>query len=209
MPEQANFVLFLAAALVLALTPGPGILYVLARSIGGGTGTGIASTGGTALGGCGQVIAAAFGLSALIATSAAAFTVVKLAGAAYLIVLGLRTLLAREDDTMVAGVAQDGRWRAFGQGILTELLNPKTAIFFLAFIPQFITPGDRAFAQFVLLGTIAVLLNTGVDLAVAILAGPIAARLRRSPRLRRGQRYGAGGVLIALGVSAGVAGKDG
>ena len=209
MPDHANFALFFAAALILALTPGPGILYVLARSIGGGTGTGIASTGGTALGGFGHVLAAAFGLSALIAASASAFTVVKLAGAAYLIILGFRTLLAREDATIATGMAQDGRWRAFGQGIVTELLNPKTALFFLAFIPQFITPGAQAFAQFVVLGTIAVLLNTGVDLIVALLAGPIATRLRRSSRLRRGQRYGSGGVLIALGVSAGVAGTSG
>lgn len=209
MPGQSNLGLFFVAALILALTPGPGILYVLARSVGGGTGAGIASAGGTALGGFAHVIAAALGLSALLAASSSAFTVVKLAGAAYLIVLGVRTLLSREAATIATGAPHGGKWRALGQGIITELLNPKTALFFLAFVPQFITPGAGTFAQFIVLGTIAVLLNTSVDLLVALLAGPIAARLRRGPRLRRGQRLCSGGGLIALGISAGVAGKNG
>ncbi len=209
MPGQSNLGLFFVAALILSLTPGPGILYILARSVGGGTGAGIASAGGTALGGCAHVIAAALGLSALLAASSSAFTVVKLAGAAYLIILGVRTLLSREAATIATGTPPGGKWRAFGQGIVTELLNPKTALFFLAFVPQFITPGAGTFAQFIVLGTIAVLLNTSVDLLVALLAGPIAARLRRGPRLRRGQRLCSGGGLIALGISAGVAGKNG
>ncbi len=209
MPDATSFGLFFVAALVLAATPGPGMLYVLARSVGDGLGAGLASTGGTALGGRCHVLGAALGLSALLAASSAAFTVVKLAGAGYLIYLGVRTLLAGDDATIATGAASGGWRRAFGQGIVTEVLNPKTALFFLAFVPQFIAPGGDVFAQFLVLGAVAVLLNTGADLLVAILASPITARLRRSPRLRRGQRLGSGGALIALGVTAGVTGKGG
>ena len=199
--------LFFAAALVLAATPGPGMLYVLARSVSGGLRAGLASSGGTAIGGLCHVIAAALGLSALLTASSAAFTIIKLAGAAYLIYLGLRTLLAHDDAEVATAIAESNTRRAFGQGIVTELLNPKTALFFLAFIPQFIVPGEHVFVQFLALGTLSVALNTTADLVVALLAGPIAARLRRSPRLRRGQRYASGGALIALGISAGVSGK--
>lgn len=199
--------LFFAAALILAATPGPGMLYVLARSVSGGLRAGLASAGGTALGGVCHVVAAALGLSALLAASSAAFTVVKLAGAAYLIYLGLRTLLAHADPALTTEAGEGSARRAFGQGIITELLNPKTALFFLAFVPQFIVPGEYLFVQFLALGTLSVTLNTSADLVVAVLAGPIATRLRRSPRLRRGQRYCSGGALIALGVSAGVSGK--
>ena len=200
--------LFFAAALLLAVTPGPGMLYVLARSVGGGLRAGLASSGGTAIGGLCHVVAAALGLSALLAASSAAFTVVKVAGAAYLIYLGIRTLLAHDDPRPEVAAGGDSAQRAFGQGIITELLNPKTALFFLAFVPQFIVPGEDVFAQFLALGTLSVALNTTADLVVAALAGPIATRLRRSQRLRRGQRYCSGGALIALGVSAGVSGKS-
>ncbi|HEY8600576.1 MAG TPA: LysE family translocator [Thermomicrobiales bacterium] len=200
--------LFFAAALILAATPGPGMLYVLARSVSGGLGAGLASSGGTAIGGLCHVIAAALGLSALLATSSAAFAVVKLAGAAYLIYLGLRTLVTHDDPALTTETNGGSVRGAFGQGIVTELLNPKTALFFLAFVPQFIVPGEHVFVQFSALGILAVALNTSADLVVAILAGPIAARLRRSPRLQRGQRYASGGALIALGISAGVSGKS-
>ena len=200
--------LFFAAALILAATPGPGMLYVLARSVSGGLRAGLASSGGTAIGGLCHVVAAALGLSALLAASSAAFTIVKLAGASYLIYLGLRTLLTHDDAALATETLAGGARRAFGQGIITEILNPKTALFFLAFVPQFIVPGEHVFVQFLALGTLSVALNTSADLVVASLAGPIAARLRRSPRLRRGQRYASGGALIALGISAGVSGKS-
>ena len=198
---------FFAAALVLAATPGPGMLYVLARSISGGLRAGLASSGGTAIGGLGHVVAAALGLAALLAASSAAFTVVKLVGAGYSIYLGLRTLLTHDGAELTTEASVSRTRRAFGQGIVTELLNPKTALFFLAFVPQFIVPGEHVFVQFLALGTLSVALNTTADLVVAILAGPIATRLRRSPHLRRGQRYASGGGLLALGVSAGVSGK--
>jgi threonine/homoserine/homoserine lactone efflux protein len=200
--------LFFAAALVLAATPGPGMLYVLARSISGGLRAGLASSGGTAIGGLCHVTTAALGLSALLAASSAAFTVVKLAGAAYLIYLGLRTLLSHDDAEITTAASAGSTRRAFGQGIVTELLNPKTALFFLAFVPQFIVPGEHVFVQFLALGTLSVALNTTADIVVAILAGPIATRLRRSVRLRRRQRCASGGALIALGISAGVTGKS-
>jgi len=199
MPGTAAFGLFLTAAVILAITPGPGIFYVLTRSISGGRRAGIASALGTAVGGLGHVLAAALGLSAVLATSAFAFSAVKFFGAAYLIYLGIRTLLRGEDSLLAGAMQPNGMQRTFLQGITTEVLNPKTALFFLAFIPQFIDPQGWIVAQFVLLGCISVLLNTSVDFVVAALAGPIGRRLAESIRLRRGQRIFSGCGLIALG----------
>src|SRR5689334_4953933 len=140
MPDIANFAVFLTAAVILALTPGPGIFYVLARSLQGGRPAGLASAGGTALGGLVHVLAAALGLSVILATSALAFDLVKYAGAAYLLYLGIRTLLRKDDGGAVALGTPGSTRRAFYQGIVTEALNPKTALFFLAFIPQFVNP---------------------------------------------------------------------
>jgi threonine/homoserine/homoserine lactone efflux protein len=195
----AAFGLFLTAAVILAITPGPGIFYVLTRSISGGRRAGIASALGTAVGGLGHVLAAALGLSALLATSAFAFGAVKLLGAAYLIYLGIRTLLRGEDSLLASAMQPSGMRRTFLQGITTEALNPKTALFFLAFIPQFIDPQGWVVAQFVLLGCTSVLLNTSVDFVVAALAGPIGRRLAESIGLRRGQRIFSGCGLIGLG----------
>jgi threonine/homoserine/homoserine lactone efflux protein len=199
MPTTPAFGLFLAAAVTLALTPGPGIFYVLTRSLKGGRREGVASALGTAVGGMGHVVAAALGVSALLATSAMAFDLVKFAGAAYLVYLGIRTLLSGDGEVIAAIVSPGGTRRAFGQGIVTEVLNPKTALFFLAFIPQFITPERPVIPQFLLLGCISVGLNTGVDFVVAAFAGPLGGWLRRSARLRRGQRYATGCAMIGLG----------
>jgi threonine/homoserine/homoserine lactone efflux protein len=199
MPGTAAFGLFLTAAVILAITPGPGIFYVLTRSISGGRRAGIASSLGTAVGGFGHVLAAGLGLSAVLASSAFAFEAIKFLGAAYLIYLGIRTLL-RGEESLLAGVLQpSGMRRTFLQGITTEALNPKTALFFLAFIPQFVDPQGWIVAQFMLLGCISVVLNTSVDLVVAALAGPIGRRLQENYRLRRGQRIFSGCGLIALG----------
>jgi threonine/homoserine/homoserine lactone efflux protein len=205
MPAPVAFGVFLSAAILLAVTPGPGIFYVLARSLKGGARDGIASTAGTAIGGLGHVVAAAFGLSALLATSALAFGMVKYAGAAYLIYLGVRTLLAREPAAHETSVPAESTRRILMQGVVTELLNPKTALFFLAFIPHFINPAGPVAPQFILLGSISVLLNSSADLLVATFAGPIGRALRVSARLRRGQRWFTGSALIALGVYAAVA----
>jgi threonine/homoserine/homoserine lactone efflux protein len=199
LPDPISLGLFFAAAVALAITPGPGIFYVLTRSLKGGRGEGYASAFGTAVGGLFHVVAAAFGLSAILATSAVAFNIVKILGAVYLIYLGVRTLL-RKDETFAFDLsASSQNRRAVYQGILTEMLNPKTALFFLAFIPQFVNPQGTVVTQFIFLGCISVFLNTSVDVVVATLAGPIGQQLRKRARLRKAQRLFTGGSLITLG----------
>jgi len=185
------------------------MLYVLARSLGGGTRVGLRSTLGTAAGGMGHVTAATIGLSALLMTSALAFEVVKLAGAAYLIVLGVRTLLSlRGTDADTVPDADQAARGAFRQGVLTELLNPKTALFFLAFLPQFVQADRGPVAlQIAVLGTFTVLLNSCSDLGVAAAAGPLGSLLQRRPHLLRRQRAVSGCALIALGGYAAATGS--
>jgi threonine/homoserine/homoserine lactone efflux protein len=193
-----RFLLFIAAALVLAITPGPGMFYVLARSLAGGRREGILSSLGTFVGGFFHVLAAALGVSALLAASAVAFHTVKYAGAAYLVWLGIRMIRTRNAE-MIAAEAQPSQG-AFRQGILTEVLNPKTALFFLSFIPQFIAPErSHVFLQFLILGTLSVVLNTAADLFVVVLASPLERKLRTSVQFRRGQRVGSGLGMIGLG----------
>src|SRR4030081_1005689 len=172
MIDSHHFLLFLAAALVLAITPGPGIFYVLARTLAGGRREGIESSLGTFFGGLFHVFAAALGVSAILAASAVAFHTVKYSGAAYLVWLGIRMIRDRnaEMPAQTAAPAQG----SFRQGILTEALNPKTALFFLSFIPQFVSrQSGHAFAGFVVLGLISVALNTAGDLFAVTLAAPL------------------------------------
>lgn len=164
-----SFLAFLFAAIVLAVTPGPGIAYVLARTVAGGRAEGLASCLGTGLGGMLHVIAAALGLSLLLAQSAVAFALVKYLGAAYLVYLGLRLLLSKAQTLAVDRVAASGPRRALTEGIVVEALNVKTALFFLAFLPQFVPPGAALVPQLVLLGSLCVALNTLVDV-IAVLA---------------------------------------
>ncbi len=164
-----SFLAFLFAAIVLAVTPGPGIAYVLARTVAGGRAEGLASCLGTGLGGMLHVIAAALGLSLLLAQSAVAFALVKYLGAAYLVYLGLRLLLSKVQTLAVDRVAASGPRRALTEGIVVEALNVKTALFFLAFLPQFVSPGAALVPQLVLLGSLCVALNTLVDV-IAVLA---------------------------------------
>jgi threonine/homoserine/homoserine lactone efflux protein len=200
MPDHAHLTAFLAAALVLAITPGPGIFYVLARSLGEGTRVGVRSTLGTALGGLCHVVGAALGLSTLLMTSATAFEVVRYAGACYLVFLGVRTLLGLRGATPDAPPTRSGIGDAFRQGVLTELLNPKTALFFLTFLPQFAQPERGAVAlQLLALGCVSVALNSAADLAVAVVAGRLRTGLRAGSRWVRRQRALAGVALIALG----------
>ena len=196
--DAHRFLLFLAAALVLAVTPGPGIFYVLARSLAGGRREGVHSALGTFIGGLSHVLAAALGISAILAASAIAFHTVKYAGAAYLVWLGIRMIRTRNAE--LTSLAATPSQNAFRQGILTEALNPKTALFFLSFIPQFIAP-DRShiFLQFVLLGSISVVLNTTADLIVVQLAVPLERKLKHSARFRRRQRVASGIGMIGLG----------
>jgi threonine/homoserine/homoserine lactone efflux protein len=201
MVDSSKLALFLTAAFLLAVAPGPGMLYVLARSLAGGRREGVLSSLGTLVGGMVHVVAAAAGVSAVLARSAVAFAAVKYAGAGYLCFLGIRMILdmRRENGALPAAALQKSR-NPFRQGIATEVLNPKTALFFLSFIPQFV---DRAaghvFSQFVVLGMISVILNTSADLVVAMFAGPLGGRIRSSARFRRTQRTATGAIMIGLG----------
>lgn len=209
MIQPDAFLIFLSAALVLAITPGPGILYVLTRSLKGGRAEGYLSSLGTALGGLFHVFAAALGVSVLLASSALAFSLVKYLGAGYLVYLGVKTLL--ESRTVLVDTAQTNQAqtlrRVFWQGVTVEALNPKTALFFLAFIPQFISPEANVFLQFALLGSLSVTLNTCADLIVASLAGPIGKALSQRPNLQRTQRVATGVGLIGLGAYVALAGE--
>ncbi|MEM9003321.1 MAG: LysE family translocator [Cyanobacteria bacterium P01_F01_bin.86] len=208
MPDVATLGVFLTAAFILSITPGPGILYTLARTLHGGKAAGMASVMGLFIGGLFHVIAAAVGVSSLLMTSAIAFTVVKYAGAAYLIYLGLRTLLGKDaaPHSTVNALTPRRHINVFSQGVLTEVLNPKTALFFLAFIPQFIhVANGNIFTQFLVLGLLTALLNLAIDLTVVTFAGPLGQRLRTSYRFRQGQRLASGFTLIGLGTYVAVA----
>jgi threonine/homoserine/homoserine lactone efflux protein len=160
---------FLIAAVVLAITPGPGIAYVVARTVAGGRSEGLASCFGTGLGGLVHVLAAAFGLSLVIAQSAWAFNLLKYLGAAYLLYLGIRMLLRKDAVGQTQVVESQGPRRALLEGILVEALNVKTALFFLAFLPQFVVATEALVPQMVLMGCICVFLNTLVDV-IAVFA---------------------------------------
>ena len=199
MPDTGSLLLFLAAALVIAVTPGPGIFYVAARTLSGGRTEGLASILGTALGGMVHVIAGAAGVFALVMASAEAFTLLKLAGAAYLLWLGISTWRSADDLPQAGPAPRLGARKALRDGVAVEALNPKTAAFFLAFLPQFVDPSGSVAAQFVLLGLISVCLNSLADLVVLHFA--IALRATAQPRLMRRMRQGSGAVLCALGLS--------
>ena len=200
-----TFIAFLAAAIVLALTPGPGIAYVVARTVAGGRAEGLASCLGTAIGGLAHVLAAAAGLSVLVAQSAEAFAVVKILGAAYLIVLGIRMLRQRvpaQAATAAPGVTARGARRALIDGIVVEALNVKTALFFLAFLPQFVSADSPLVPQLVLMGGLCVALNTLVDVAAVLAAHRLlasgaarAARARWMTRLSGATMLGLGAML--------------
>jgi threonine/homoserine/homoserine lactone efflux protein len=197
--DSVRLLVFLSAALLLAIAPGPGMLYVLARTLAGGRREGLFSSLGTFLGGTVHVLAAAVGVSIILARSAAAFATVKYLGAAYLCFLGLRMILDARKDSDIA-VELPARRNPFWQGVATEVLNPKTALFFLSFIPQFVDrAGAHVFLQFVVLGTVSVTLNTTADIVVTMLAGPIGQRFRESARFRGRQRTLTGAFMIGLG----------
>jgi threonine/homoserine/homoserine lactone efflux protein len=216
--DSTRFFLFLTAAVLLAIAPGPGMLYVLARSLAGGKREGVLSALGTFFGGMVHVLAAALGVSIILAKSAAAFATVKYVGAAYLCFLGVRMIWdARKDDASavdaakkITGNDEDGSKATHGsartarnplwQGVATEVLNPKTALFFLSFIPQFVDRSSgHVFLQFVALGSLSVMLNTTADLIVIALAGPLGEKIRSSATFRRRQRTLTGAIMIGLG----------
>ncbi|MEP6886033.1 MAG: LysE family translocator [Gammaproteobacteria bacterium] len=198
MIDRAHFLIFLSAAVILAISPGPGMIYVLARSLRGGRAIGLASCFGTAAGGMVHVVAAGLGLSVILARSASTFLAVKYLGAAYLLYLGFRTLTAR-DSALPAATVQEDAGRPFWQGMLTEVLNPKTALFFLALIPQFIDHTAALVPQFLALGALSVTLNTMADIAVVLAAGRLERRLKSSRLWQRRQRQVSGIALVGLG----------
>jgi threonine/homoserine/homoserine lactone efflux protein len=204
MPDATTFALFAVACLAFLAIPGPSVFYIVTRSLVQGRRAGVMSMLGVQTGGLVHVVAAAFGLSALIASSAAAFTVVKYAGAAYLVFLGLRKLLGAEDDEPELPSARASVARLFGHGVIVNVLNPKTALFFLAFLPQFVDPSAGPIApQMLVLGLMLVSLGVLSDGTYALLAAGIGNRLRTRRRLERIS----GGVFVSLGVIAALAGE--
>ena len=206
MPDIANLLLFLAAALLIAVTPGPGIFYVAARALAGGRAEGLASSFGTGVGGLVHVAAGAAGISALVMASAEAFTILKLVGALYLLWLGVKTWReARREAGATAAfdgcVETTGARRAFREGILVEALNPKTAAFFLAFIPQFVDPASNVAMQFVVLGLISVALNTLADVVVTYWAAGARASLAKRPSVILRLRQASAAVMCGLGAT--------
>jgi len=204
--NDSQLALFFAAALLLAVTPGPGIFYVAARTLAGGRAEGVASSIGTGLGGMVHVLAGSIGVSALVLASAELFTMLKLLGALYLAWLGVRTILAARRDALAAttgsgAMAPAGTRRAFREGVLVEALNPKTAAFFLAFVPQFVDPAaGRVAVQFAVLGLVSVVLNTLADVAVAHAASRVRAGVAGRPALVCRLRAASGAAMIALGL---------
>jgi threonine/homoserine/homoserine lactone efflux protein len=208
-PDPDRLALFAVAALALLLVPGPAVLYVVARSIHHGRRAGLASVLGIHVGTLVHIAAATVGLSALIVSSAVAFTAVKIAGAVYLVGLGLWTLLARGAESEVALGGERNLRRAFAQGIVVNVLNPKTALFFLAFLPQFVDPDAAHPAlQIAFLGVVFALLGLVTDSLWALAAGTAGGVLRRSRRFMQAQRYVAGTVYVGLGVATAFAGSS-
>jgi len=200
LPAGLSLAGFLLASFVLAVTPGPGVLYIVTRSMAEGRAAGIASVAGVALGNLANAIGASIGLAALFAVSQVAFTVVKYAGAAYLVYLGIQAL---RTPAAVSGPIERtdvSRLRIARDGFLVALLNPKTAMFFAAFLPQFMRPDQSAMAQSALLGSIFVAIAATTDSLYAICASDIAPTLARSKMLRAGSRYLTGGTFLGLGL---------
>ena len=202
--------LFIAAAFLLAITPGPGIFYVVGRTWAAGKSDGLASSLGTMLGGFVHVTACVVGVSALVMASATAFSVLKFVGGIYLIYLGIQTFRAASRETLeMPAPSRQGLLRAVRQGLVVEATNPKTAAFFLAFIPQFIvTANGHVAMQFLLLGVISVLLNTGADLAAVMGAARLHEKLLHWPSLFRRLRQGSGILMASLGLGLILARRD-
>lgn len=209
MPAWSAIAIFLLAALGLLLIPGPAVLYIVTRSVSQGRRAGLISVSGIEAGTLVHAVAAALGLSALLLTSALAFSIVKYLGAAYLIYLGLRTLLARSDTQGESAPAPKSASQLFTQGFLVNLLNPKIALFFYALLPQFVDPSKGAVAgQTLFFGMLYVLLATCTYSLFALLSSTLSHRLNKATRFQPVRRYVTGGIYIALGVTAAFAGSE-
>ncbi|CAN5643964.1 LysE family translocator [soil metagenome] len=211
MPDLPTLGIFVAASLPLLLVPGPAVLYIVVRGMDGGRSAGLISMLGVQVGAVVHIAFAAVGLSAILASSATAFSVVKWLGVAYLIWLGISRLLARDETKTLANVGRKRSRDLFWQGALVNVLNPKTALFFLAFLPQFIDPSQgAAWMQVLALGLTFVFLAMCTDSLYALLSGTAGGWLKRrheSAGFRRSQRYLSGGIYLALGAFTAVSGS--
>ena len=207
MVDPSRLALFAAASLLLAVVPGPAVLYIVGQAVHRGRLAGLVSTLGIGTGGLVHASAAALGLSSLLVSSATAFSVVKYAGAAYLVFLGLRTLLTRADAGPLAAREERTLRRIYRQGVVVNVLNPKTALFFLAFLPQFVEVGaGHVWLQLLALGGLFVGIAMCSDALYALAAGTAGELLRRSPRFLGVQRWVSGSVFVGLGVVTALSG---
>ena len=211
MPDSSTFVVVALASLALTITPGPAVLYIVARGVEGGRPAGLVSAFGIAVGGLIHILFAAVGLTVILASSAAAFSVVKWLGVAYLIWLGFSRLFGKDDPSTMTTMQRRNLLGVFRQGIVVDLLNPKVALFFLAFLPQFVDPAlGSAWLQIMALGLTFSAVGLCTDSLYALLSGTASDWIKRryeSAGFRRGQRYFAGGVYLALGVATAVSGS--
>jgi threonine/homoserine/homoserine lactone efflux protein len=207
MPSTSTLLLFGLAALGLLVIPGPAVLYIVTRSIHQGRAAGLVSVLGVATGSLVHVAAAALGLSALLMSSAVAFEAAKLLGAAYLIWLGIRTLRGRGEDEVPGGPETTDLSRAYIQGVVVQVLNPKIALFFLALLPQFVeADAGRPAPQMLILGALFVALGVLSDGTYALVASRLGRWLRTRRRFARNRRYVTGSVYITLGAAAALTG---
>ncbi len=210
LPPWSLLSVFLLASFVLAVTPGPGVFYIVTRSVAQGRRSGLASVAGVAVGNFGNAVAASLGLAALFAASSLAFEIVKYAGAAYLIYLGVKALRNTSPAVSSETLKVVPLWPIFRDGFVVALLNPKTAIFFTAFLPQFMTANatsGMALSQALLLSAMFVMIAAVTDAGYALLAGAIAPRLANSKAAGAVARVTAGVSFIALGVFAAFSGR--
>lgn len=212
MPSSSTLAAFAVASLLYVAIPGPSVIYITARGISQGRRAAVVSALGLVTGDLVHMTAAAAGIAALVASSVVAFSMLKYVGAGYLIYLGIRALSRRSQEQFSAGdscQAGDQLWRVYLQGIVIDIFNPKTALFFLAFLPQFIDPGRGSrVTQILVLIVIVTIIGVSSDMLYALAAGTAGTWLSRNPRFVRRQHYVTGGIYIALGVAAAVAGGN-
>jgi threonine/homoserine/homoserine lactone efflux protein len=209
MPDSRLLAVFALATFVLTVTPGPGVLYVVGRSVGGGRRSGLASMLGIETGEAVYIAGAALGITALIAASPVALSVLRYAGAAYLVLLGIRAWRDRGAGEPDSDKAAGSDWAAYGRGLVVQLLNPKVAVFFLAYFPQFIRPGQAVAPQVVLLGFIYILIAMSVDTCYVLLAAWLSDRLARTARAQRRRARISALTYFALAAAALVLGDRG
>jgi threonine/homoserine/homoserine lactone efflux protein len=207
LPDSSHLALFVSTTVLLLIIPGPAVLYIVAQSVEHGRRAGLAAVAGIHVGSTVHVAAATVGLSALLVSSAVAFSAVKLVGAAYLIFLGVQRLIGRGEEGGSPKAAEPHLGRIFRQGIVVNVLNPKTALFFFAFLPQFVDPAHSAAPQIALLGLLWILVGLCTDGLYALLSGSVGAAVRRRPGFARVQRAVTGIVLIGLGIAAALTGR--